>query len=468
MNRHLKNLSVATIGAVILSACGVGTEIDIAAAQEQFCSDVEEYVVALDAYGGLFEDVELTVGDVKTAGEELEPARQAVLDSAAAFDEAVQAGSDPGVTIEIVEPETLDAVEEADAAFAEATAAIDEDTPVIEAGVQFTSAAYQLEVAWARVFADAGCIENEAEAKQWVSDYVAALQTDLAAAGYYHGEVDGIYGPQTIEAVEQLQQDAGLPVTGLVDPATQIALGAALGQQQSAEIGALQGILITTGYYSGPVDGEWSPELEDALKALQTDLGVPATGVVDAATLRAFETALAAEGEPPPTTATTERAPTTTAPTAPTTTAAAPTTTVAAPPTTVVQDGILEVLAAEGEFTQFLAAIDAAGLTETLSGPDPYTLFAPTDAAFAELAEPLPTDPDALQAFVLYHVVGGLLPAFDLEEVTFVVTAQGGAISVAVEQGFIVLNGASTVTVSNVAGSNGLAHVVNAVLIPPG
>ena len=159
--------------------------------------------------------------------------------------------------------------------------------PSREAGVTFTSAAYALQVAWTRLFVDAGCLDEEglAEASQWVSDYVTALQTDLATIGLYTGEIDGVYGPETIEAVERLQEEAGLPVTGLFDPATQEALASALGERESAEIAALQGILTTTGHYSGPIDGRWSRELEDALKAFQTELGVPATGVVDAATL---------------------------------------------------------------------------------------------------------------------------------------------------------------------------------------
>ena len=482
-------LALALIGALV-SACG-GDEIDIEEAQAQFCSDVEEYVTALDTYGGLFEDVELTVGDVQTAGDDLEPAREAVLDSAAQFREAVEADPDAAVDIVLVDPESIEVVEEAEASFDDAVAGIDQRTLVTEAGVSFTSAAYALQVAWTRLFLDAGCLDEEglANATQWVSDYVTALQTDLATAGYYTGEIDGIYGPETIAAVERLQEDSGLTVTGLMDPATQAALAELLGQQESAQVAALQGILTTTGHYGGPIDGVWSLEVEDALKEFQTELGVPATGVVDAATLRAFEAALAEAGvppPPPPTTpapapepteppaeattvppATTTPAPPTTE--APATTQPAPPTTQAPPPTVpVVEDGILEVLAAAGQFGELLAAIDAAGLTETLSGPGPFTLFAPTDEAFAQLAEPLPTEPEALQAVLLYHVVEDNLSGFDLMGMSAVTTAQGSEIAVSVADGPIVLNGASTVTIANVIGSNGTAHVVDAVLIPPG
>jgi uncharacterized surface protein with fasciclin (FAS1) repeats len=282
----------------------------------------------------------------------------------------------------------------------------------------------------------------------------------------------------TIEAVMTLQEQAGLEETGLPDPATQRALAELLGQRESASIAALQGIMTATGHYTGPIDGVWSDAVEQALIALQTDLGVPATGVVDAATMRAFEAALIAAGNPPapespPTTApaapdtTTAPAPTTTAP-APATTAAPEPTTTAPPATTVppVSGGILDVLAEAGQFSQLLAAIDAAGLTETLSGPGPFTLFAPTDEAFAQLAEPLPTEPEALQAVLLYHVVQDNLGAFELMGLGSVTTAQGGDLAITVDAGQIVLNGVSTVTISNVLGSNGVVHVVNAVLIP--
>jgi uncharacterized surface protein with fasciclin (FAS1) repeats len=471
MTHSLTSRRLAAIGLsliVLVAGCAQEETIDVAAAQAQFCADLEDYLDTIGDYGGLFDDVDLTVGDIKGAADELEPGREAVLESAEVFQEAVAADETAGVTVELVEQESIDAVEQAEDAFAEA-ADIDDNTPWLEAGTRFTSAAYALEVAWVGLFADAGCIEDEdeADAKQWVSDYVSALQTDLAAAGYYDGRIDGIYGPDTIEAVETLQTDAGLPVTGLVDPATQVALQAALGQRESAQVGALQGILISTGHYSGPVDGIWSEEVEDALKELQTELGVPATGVVDTATLRAFEEALIAAGVPPPTTP-----PATTPPaTSPATTVPEVTTTGAPEPTTTVPveaDGILQILEEAGQFTQLLAAIETAGLTDTLSGSGPFTLFAPTDAAFAALAEPLPADPAALAQILLYHTVEDDLTAFELLELETITTAQGGEIAITIDQGLIVLNGASTVTVANVVGGNGTAHVVNVVLTLPG
>ncbi len=112
--------------------------------------------------------------------------------------------------------------------------------------------------------------------------------------------MDGIYGPQTVDAVTQLQNDSGLPTTGLVDQATALALdeklaaiSAEAATQALTKTSALQTVLTLTGYWTGPVDGKWTPELTDALEQFQTALGVPPSGSVDAATLAAFEQALA-------------------------------------------------------------------------------------------------------------------------------------------------------------------------------
>lgn len=472
MRSPSKLLASLVLLVLVVTACSDDTEITIEEAKEQFCSDVSDYIESIGEYGGLFQDVELTVGDVRSAADELAPGRDAVVASAETFKEAVAADAVEGVEIEIVDPESIETVKEAEDAFARASD-IDDRTPLVEAGVGFVSAAYQLEVAWVRLFVDAGCLEGDeerqAEAQQWVSDYVAAIQTDFAAMGYYTGEIDGIFGPETIAAIEQFQTDQGLPVTGLVDPATQAAVQRVLGQRESAQVGALQAILTATGHYTGPVDGVWTPSVEAALIALQRDLGVPATGVIDAATLRALEDALAAAGEEPTPPSTEAPAPTEPPPVVTTTTAPQVTTTAAPTPTTTVPvtAGILEVLAEAGRFQTFLAAVETAGLTETLSGPGPFTIFAPDDDAFAAAGD-IPTDPEALEQLILYHVVADELIAFELAGLESVTTLQGGTITVAVEGGAIVLNGVATATITNVDGSNGVAHVVNTVLTPTG
>ena len=139
-------------------------------------------------------------------------------------------------------------------------------------------------------------------------DYTAALQQDLADAGYFDGKVDGVYGPETVDAVAALQKANGLPQTGTMDKATEAALraeleaaGGAAAEEAMASTAALQQTLTLAGYWDGPVDGQWTDELTDALEELQTDLGVKPTGEVDAATIAAFEEALAtAQATPSP------------------------------------------------------------------------------------------------------------------------------------------------------------------------
>ena len=205
-------------------------------------------------------------------------------------------------------------VTRAEEALTGAAESINDSTPVADAEVSLNSAAFAVEVAWLQLFAAAGCLDDEqqAEAAQAVADYTTALQNDLQTAGFYSGPVDGMYGPSTVEAVEQLQEDAGLPVTGLLDSATEQALDAAVEKATgSALAGAtthtasVQGALKVLGYWDGPVDGAWSDELSDAIAKLQEDLGVEPTGTVDTATLRALEDALAEAQRSEPETTTT-------------------------------------------------------------------------------------------------------------------------------------------------------------------
>src|SRR4029450_12259794 len=101
---------------------------------------------------------------------------------------------------------------------------------------------------------------------------------------------DGIYGPETVAAVEALQTDSGLPVTGLVDRATAAALEdavAAVGAEAAslavAHTAAVQSILAAAGYWTGPIDGQWTDALTAALQAVQTDLCGAAAGTRRAA-----------------------------------------------------------------------------------------------------------------------------------------------------------------------------------------
>ena len=112
-----------------------------------------------------------------------------------------------------------------------------------------------------------------------------------------------MYGPATVDAIEALQEAHGLPTTGTVDKATAAALqsdlaakGGAIAQEAVASTAAVQQTLKLAGFWDGPVDGEWTPELTEALKDFQTELGVEPTGTVDAATVAALEKAIADGG----------------------------------------------------------------------------------------------------------------------------------------------------------------------------
>jgi uncharacterized surface protein with fasciclin (FAS1) repeats len=126
---------------------------------------------------------------------------------------------------------------------------------------------------------------------------------------------------------------------------------------------------------------------------------------------------------------------------------------------------IVQTAVAAGQFTTLASLLEKAGLVDALANGGPFTVFAPTDAAFAGVT--LPADPAQLSAVVLYHVVEDEVTGLELATTTSLASAQGTDIAVAVVDGLIVLNEVSTVAVSNVDSSNGLAHVVNAVLIPP-
>lgn len=124
-----------------------------------------------------------------------------------------------------------------------------------------------------------------------------------------------------------------------------------------------------------------------------------------------------------------------------------------------------------GSFTTLLAAVDAAGLTETLQGEGPFTVFAPTDEAFAALGEEtingLLEDTETLSQILLYHVVSGEVLAANVVELEAATTVQGEDISIAIVDGGVVLNGTSNVVTTDILTSNGVIHVIDAVILPP-
>jgi uncharacterized surface protein with fasciclin (FAS1) repeats len=131
---------------------------------------------------------------------------------------------------------------------------------------------------------------------------------------------------------------------------------------------------------------------------------------------------------------------------------------------------IVDTAVGAGSFTTLVAAVQAAGLVETLKGEGPFTVFAPTDAAFAALpagtVEDLlkPENKDKLTAILTYHVVPGKVMSTDLSEGLKATTVQGGELTITLDGGPKV-NGVA-ISTPDVAASNGVIHVIDAVLRP--
>lgn len=132
---------------------------------------------------------------------------------------------------------------------------------------------------------------------------------------------------------------------------------------------------------------------------------------------------------------------------------------------------IVETAVAAGQFNTLAAALDAAGLVETLKGDGPFTVFAPTDEAFARLpagtVEELlkPENRDKLTAILTYHVVPGKVTSGKVVDLDEAATVNGAKIGIAVNGGSVMINDA-TVTKADVSASNGVIHVIDTVLMP--
>jgi uncharacterized surface protein with fasciclin (FAS1) repeats len=140
------------------------------------------------------------------------------------------------------------------------------------------------------------------------------------------------------------------------------------------------------------------------------------------------------------------------------------------PEPTAAPQTIVDVAVADGRFTTLATALTEAELVETLQGEGPFTVFAPTDEAFAALPEgtleALLADKEALTAVLLYHVVAGEVPAADVVNLTQAETVQGEAVSVRTDMGNVYLNEAQVI-LPDVMASNGIIHVIDTVLLPP-
>jgi len=127
---------------------------------------------------------------------------------------------------------------------------------------------------------------------------------------------------------------------------------------------------------------------------------------------------------------------------------------------------IVETAAEAGNFNTLVGAVEAAGLTETLSGEGPFTVFAPTDEAFALVEGLDEIDVETLTEILTYHVVSGAFMAADVVNMTAIPTLQGGNLTVEVTEEGVKVNGAN-VTATDIVCSNGVIHVIDAVLTPP-
>ena len=130
---------------------------------------------------------------------------------------------------------------------------------------------------------------------------------------------------------------------------------------------------------------------------------------------------------------------------------------------------IVETAVAAGNFKTLATALQAAGLVETLKGKGPFTVFAPTDEAFAKLpagtVEGLLKDKAKLAAVLTYHVVPGKVSAAEVVKLSEAKTVEGQAVKIKAEGGKVSVDGASVVK-ADVAASNGVIHVIDTVLMP--
>lgn len=135
------------------------------------------------------------------------------------------------------------------------------------------------------------------------------------------------------------------------------------------------------------------------------------------------------------------------------------------------QATIVETAIAAGNFKTLVAAVQAAGLVETLNGKGPFTVFAPTDAAFAKLPagtlEMLlkPENKAKLAAILTYHVVPGSVKAADVVKLKYAGTVNGQRVDIKVDGAKVTVDGAA-VTATDIACSNGVIHVIDAVILP--
>ena len=134
------------------------------------------------------------------------------------------------------------------------------------------------------------------------------------------------------------------------------------------------------------------------------------------------------------------------------------------------KETVVAIAAGNADFSTLVAAVKAAGLAETLSGEGPFTVFAPTNEAFAKLPTGTvdsllkPENKAKLAGILTYHVVAGKVMAADVKT-SKVKTVQGGELDVVVKDGAVTVDGAKVVK-TDIVGSNGVIHVIDTVVLP--
>jgi uncharacterized surface protein with fasciclin (FAS1) repeats len=142
----------------------------------------------------------------------------------------------------------------------------------------------------------------------------------------------------------------------------------------------------------------------------------------------------------------------------------------AAPAAETAKQDIVDIAAGNDDFSTLVAAVKAAGLVETLKGDGPFTVFAPTNAAFEKLpagtvADLLkPENKEKLTAVLTYHVIPAKVMAADVKTGE-VATVQGGKVKIEVKDGAVTVDGAKVVK-TDIAGTNGVIHVIDTVILP--
>ena len=143
-----------------------------------------------------------------------------------------------------------------------------------------------------------------------------------------------------------------------------------------------------------------------------------------------------------------------------------------ATPTLAADGDIVDTAMNAGTFNTLVAAVGAAGLAETLQSEGPFTVFAPTDEAFAALPEGtvenllLPENKDQLIAVLTYHVIAGKVMSTDLQDDMMAATVQGSSVTIDLDNG-VMVDGANVVA-ADIEATNGVIHVIDAVILPQG